>query len=577
MKNIKSLVFIALFSLGAGITARASVVPEYATNTYTNHELSRAEQKCLDEGYKITYANCSNQTAPAERCPHHDAYYRSCSQEQWCRNNNFTFLEKDCKLPLYPHKMCDNKFPLYRICIENIGKACEEKGFVHKDKCQLNDKKCPYSPDYGKCCDTCPKFSHLIDAIPEGYVADGETCTTCAGEVKTNIKPAACEGFEDCVFGPMSAQTSSCLQGKKRLYSVCKTAAMVCQEKGFVANSCAEVEDTFDCPENPSFKHCKINCLKLARANNSDADVFGADQENPPLDPAKKKLTSLVGMSEIECRDQSRPTLTFRLNNENREQYAALLDREISNINLHLIFEEPVALSVNGIFRNTKISAQGEMPDCPLTGLKTQILGVVNFENFPAVCTNFEVAPESKLLVTGNVNGNINLGKDAALGIRGNLNGALQSKSFAEIFIKGSLNYTDELNNSLDKESIVFGCNTKARITDGINAKTANIVIKQWSKLDTPHIRITSTSESAALPNTLSSIHLYKYTKLFSTYEETVFPLVENNDAQCDDKYYRHLGSATDQSLQNFTLEPSNLGEGKWQCRALSFKQQECD
>lgn len=575
---MKKLITPVLFAiLGLSAAARAAVVPEYAANTYKNHELSRAEQKCIDEGYKITYANCSNQTAPAERCPHHDAYYRSCSQEQWCRNNNFTFLEKDCKVPLYPHKMCDNKFPLYRVCIENIGKACEEKGFVHKDKCQLNDKKCPYSPDYGKCCDTCPQFSHNIDAVPAGYVAFGETCTTCSGQIKTNIKPAACEGFEDCPFGPMSSQTPSCLQGKKTLYSICKTAAMVCQEKGFSVNSCSDVEDAYDCPEEPSFKRCRINCLKLAHTNNPEADVFAVNQDNPPLDLTKRKLTSLIGMSEPECVEQSRPTLTFRLNKANFEQYSGLLDRDISNININLIFEEPLTLSANGSYQNVKITAQGEFADCPLKGIATHVNGTVSFENIPEICSNFIISPNAKLLTTGSITGNVNMEKDSALGIKGDLNGYLQTRSFAEIFIKGGLRYTDELNNSLDSESILLGCNSKAKIGGGITAKTANVVIKQWTKLDTPFIKIISTSDNASLPNTLSSIHLYKYSKLFSTYEETVFPLVENDDAQCDDKYYQHLGSAADAAAQEFSLEPSNRGEDKWQCRSLNFRQQECD
>ena len=102
IKLAKTLALVSFF--GVALNAHAAVVPEYAANTYQNHELTRAEQKCLDEGYKITYANCSNQTAPADRCPHHDAYYRSCSQEQWCRNNNYTFLETDCKAPFYPFK-----------------------------------------------------------------------------------------------------------------------------------------------------------------------------------------------------------------------------------------------------------------------------------------------------------------------------------------------------------------------------------------------------------------------------------------------------------------------------------------
>ena len=112
----------------------AAVAPEYASTTYVEHPLTRSEKRCIDEGYKITYANCSNQTAPADRCPYHDAYYRSCSQEQWCRNNNYTFLADDCKLPTYPTKMCDNKYPMYRACQEDIDKAVAQNTSDKLDK-----------------------------------------------------------------------------------------------------------------------------------------------------------------------------------------------------------------------------------------------------------------------------------------------------------------------------------------------------------------------------------------------------------------------------------------------------------
>ena len=210
----------------------ASVTPEYATNSYTEHELSRSEKKCIEEGYKMTYGNCSNQTAPADRCPYHDSYYRSCSQEQWCRNNNFTFSEKDCKLPSYPVKMCDNKYPMFRACQDNIEKACTDSGFTHQSKCQLTETLCPYSPEYGKCCNDCPDFTHVSTEIPAGYVASGPTCKTCDGIIKTNITEAPCDGYISCQYGPLSKQTPSCRKGKNMLYSACKTAEMTCKERG---------------------------------------------------------------------------------------------------------------------------------------------------------------------------------------------------------------------------------------------------------------------------------------------------------------------------------------------------------
>lgn len=578
-------VFFALFLLSllfAHVPAYASVVPAYATNNYQNHELTRAEKKCLEEGYKITYANCSNQTAPADRCPHHDAYYRSCSQEQWCRNNNYRFLAEDCKLPLYPVKMCDNKFPLYRSCQENVVKACTDSGYKSKDSCKLTDKKCPYTQDFGICCDKCPNFAYRLDNIPEGYIADGETCTTCDDVVMTNVIPAACDGYHHCKFGPMSPQTPSCRHGEQILYSACKTADMVCQENGFTSNTCSPTEDTRSCPQNPSFKRCTTNCLKLARKDYANADVIADNSRNPTIDLTKTELRSLVGMSHPDCRLQNRPTVELNINQKNLEQYRNLFDRQIDNMAFVLHFEEPVSLPANGKFNNVKISVDGNLADCPLTSDKTVVSGTVNFIGAPKLCMNFDVKPESKLLTDGTIQGNIDLGKDSALGIKGDLRGYLKAKGFTEIFIKGRLEYADPANSNLNDESIVFGCNSKVKIGEGIFVDTAFVIIKPWTKMDVAKIELKSTSDNINLPNSLSAIHLYKYAKLFSNYgtdgNQVVFPLVENDATnECEDKYYIHLGSAVNTKAQVTSLEPTNLLEGKWQCRKLEYKQQLCD
>ena len=569
---------LALFSFfGIVSNAQAAVVPEYATNTYQNHELTRAEQKCLDEGYKITYANCSNQTAPSERCPHHDAYYKSCSQEQWCRNNNYTFSETDCKAPFYPFKMCANKFPLYRICQENIEKACTEGGFTHKSKCQLTDKKCPFSPDYGICCDSCPNFAYAIDAIPAGYIAQGETCTTCEGVVKTNVVPAPCNGFLDCKFGPMNKQTLSCLQGKTMLYSACKTSGMVCQEKGFTSTSCPETYDISTCPENENFKHCTINCKKQARADNPQADIFSENSIDPLIDLAKTEIKSLIGMKEASCQNQTRPEVTLHINQQSMALYANLFDRAIENVNFNLIFEEPLSLSANGRLNNVRITASGALPDCPFIAQNMEIFGVVSFNNIPTLCSNFHINQNAKLLSTGNVSGNISMERDSALGLKGNLKGALKAKSYTEILIKGSLEFKDEFNSNKDSESIVLGCNSKARIEKGITADTSSIYLRQWASLDTPNIRLISVSDSTTLPNTLSSIHMARYSKFFTAYGETIYPMAENDGTECDDKYYTHLGSASDAAKQSLTIEPANRIENLWKCQKQSPKQQQCD
>ncbi|MBE6452300.1 MAG: hypothetical protein E7012_02280 [Alphaproteobacteria bacterium] len=568
--------FFTIFYMSAifSYPVQSATLPEFAINTYQNHELSRSEQKCIDEGYKITYATCANQTAPSERCPHHDSYYKSCSQEQWCRNNNYTFSEADCKSPFFPFKMCANKFPLYRICKEDIEKSCIDAGFTHKSKCQLTDTKCPFSADYGICCNDCPTFSHDINNIPEGYIATGETCTTCNGITKTNITPAPCEGFSICEFGPMSEITPSCKQADKILYSACKTSADICKDNGFVYTFCQETEDSTSCPDNPNFKKCSPNCLKQSQNNYPSADIFGQDITDPIINISKKELRSLIGMPFPSCQEQNRPELTLHINHKNLAMYENLFDKDIQNINFNIIFEDPIKLSFNGHLNNVKIKASGQIPECPLSGELTTISGIVSISGIPTICSNFQINNGSKLLSTGDINGNVEVLKDASLGIKGNLLGNLKAHSYTEIFIKGKLEYTSTPESALP---IIFGCNSKVKIESGIIANKTPVILKQWTNLDTSSIKLISTSDRPDLANTLSSVQMYRYAKIFNAYGDTVYPLAENDGLQCDNMQYVHLGSATDINKQEFILEPANLITDSWQCQTLDTKQQECD
>ena len=573
--NINILV-LSSFILFAD-SVMAAVVPEYANNDYTEHSLSRSEKKCIDEGYKITYANCSNQTAPADRCPYHDSYYRSCSQEQWCKNNNFTFLDVDCKLPTYPTKMCDNKYPMYRACQENVAKACEDAGYTSQDKCQLTDKRCPYNSDYGKCCDACPTFSHEINSIPEGYIAEGETCTTCDGIVKTNVVEAPCDGYMACQYGPLSEQTPSCLKGEKTLYTACKTTEMTCKEKGYLYSACQASEDAENCPENENLKRCIVNCYKLALEMYPEADIFDENVTDPRIDIEKTYLRSLFGQISGACISNRRPEITLNINAQNLEMYAKIFNRTIENINFVLNFETPAVLEANGNWNNVKIKISGNAPDCPLKGKNINVNGTVSIVGASNICANITVADSSKFITTGNVTGDVVVGKDSSLGLKGNLIGGLKTKSYAEILIKGIVKYIDTLNNSADDESIVFGCNAKAKIGGGIVADTANVIVKQRAVLDTPYIKLISTSNNPDLPNTLSSLHLHKYTKLVSILDSTEYPLVDNNDLSCDDKHIVHLGSSLNEEEQILILEPSSLLEDKWQCKTLTRQQMDCN
>ncbi len=563
---------------GFAAVAQAAVVAEYAVVGAGNHELSRAEQRCMDEGYKVTFANCSKMTAPTDRCPHHPLYYKSCSQEQWCRNNNYTFAAEDCELPAFPQRKCDNQHALYRACHEDIAKACTAAGYSSKENCQLSEKKCPYSDDWGECCGSCAGFDYLLNAVPEGYVAVGDICTTCTGEVKTKITPAACEGFMACEYGPLSDITPSCLQGKTRLFSACKTSADICQEKGYNSNSCAETENASDCPENQAFKRCTINCLKWARHNQPQADIIDVDTVDPMLDLSKVEMHSLVGMTEAECQDTSIPLITLHINSNSMALYEHVFDRKIDNMNFNVVFEEAIPLSANGSFHNVKINVSGNLPDCPLKAQSAETSGVVSFNGIPTLCiANLNVNDNSKFISSGSVRGNVKLGKNASLALRKDLIGSLNAGMYSEIYIKGSLICKDDNNTSEESESIVFGCNSKAKIEGGVVADTSVVVLKQDASVDTPNVRLISVSDNPQLYNSLASIRLHMSARLYASYGESIYPLVENQEVGCSEKYFTYLGSASETAKQALVLEPSNRLEGQWQCRSLLRRQQQCD
>jgi hypothetical protein len=258
--------------------------------------------------------------------------------------------------------------------------------------------------------------------------------------------------------------------------------------------------------------------------------------------------------------------------------YSNILNREINNVNLVLNYEIPVELIANGKFNNVKIKITGTPGKCAIKGQKTNVSGTLNISGANNICTNINIEEGGKFITTGNVIGNIDMDKNATLGIKGNLFGYLKTKSFNEIIIKGVLKYKDPANNSINNESIVFGCSTKAKISGGIIAETANVVLKQRSVIDTAYIKMLSTSDNLDLINTLSQIHIHKNAKIYSIYDNSEFLLVENNnDVNCDDKYTIHIGSSIDTEKQAKSLEPSELLSDKWQCRTLERKFVDCD
>lgn len=582
MFKMRSVILTVLFAFSVVPGTRAAMVPDFANNNYQNHELSRSEKKCIDEGYKITYANCSNQTAPADPCPHHEAYYRSCSQEQWCRNNNYTFKKDDCKLPQFATKLCDNNFPLYRGCKENIDLACTEAGFTSKDKCQLSEVKCPYSPNYGQCCGNCEDYFYTITDIPDGYIQDGPSCKTCSGQIKVKVMPAPCDGFERCIFGPKSEDTATCKSGGRTLYAECQTTQDVCESKGYKPLSCSDIQDIDICPEAPYLVKCRTNCAKLAAAAYPGADIITEDVTNPLLNLERREIRSLVGLDHPDCINNKRPVVTIYLDEQSAPQYANIFDRDIKDVDFIINYVSSSSLPFNGTINNSQISFEGNIPDCALIGDNSQIEGKVSIKNADKICSNITTATNSTFTSTGSVEGNVSTGKDSTFGIQGSLIGALHTGNGSNLFIKGNLSFEDLANNSEDSESIVFGCNSRNKIIEGIIANTSSVVIKTGAKVDSPNITMISTSNTANIPNYLASVHIHKGAYLFSSYgnkdDSSIFEIMNNEGKEgCDDKYYIYLGSSIDENLKSMSLEPSNRKQEAWKCRKLSSSQLKCN
>ena len=205
----------------------------------------------------------------------------------------------------------------------------------------------------------------------------------------------------------------------------------------------------------------------------------------------------------------------------------------------------------------------GNAPDCALRGDKLTTAGTVSLMNVANICTDIDVKESAKFITTGSITGNVKMDKDSSLGVKGDLIGSLQTKAYVEILIKGGLKYTPEPTAAEEDKKIIFGCSSQTKISGGITAAANEVIVKQRSLMDTPYIKIVSAGAG--------SLHIQKYTKIQRTYETTEYPLADNSDMSCDDKYLTKADNA------DLNLEPSNLMEDKWQCQTLTRQQLECN
>ena len=132
---------------------------------------------CLEEGYTVT--DCPNGYKGNKECLYADGYFAECIE--------------DC--PSY-YKQCEEPY-------HGVGQECGDGYYA---SCQ---------------CDYCEGYSYKKEDIPDGYVADGEPCVSCNGEMY-KIKVNPCEGYQDCGSMGGKVGATTCLSGTNMMYSECK-------------------------------------------------------------------------------------------------------------------------------------------------------------------------------------------------------------------------------------------------------------------------------------------------------------------------------------------------------------------
>ena len=177
-----------------------------------DYDLDNAE-RCRQEGY--TQTSCPEGQEPVNTCPYDSSYFEKCVSS--CPSNYVT-----CEVPYYGvGEDCDGK---YASCEKDTERACQELNPGYVDECgtgqQLSDDRCSYDSSYGTCCNACTGYDYTN--IPEGYVQDGEACTSCDGQEHYKIKPNPCDGYMDCGSMGPEIGAKSCQSGNQIKYDNCK-------------------------------------------------------------------------------------------------------------------------------------------------------------------------------------------------------------------------------------------------------------------------------------------------------------------------------------------------------------------
>lgn len=161
---------------------------------------------CRESGYEL-YSNlvCS-EYSKIEYCPSNPNYIK-CNDRKWCIENGYNVPPDTCNIPKYPDEKCPNNQPLYKSCVIDYERACNEEDEDYVSECEEGWKLdpsnlCSYSTQYGKCCNMCSDYPYEEDEIPRGYQKAG-SCLACGNIIKykTELNDCAGKGFIRCDKG----------------------------------------------------------------------------------------------------------------------------------------------------------------------------------------------------------------------------------------------------------------------------------------------------------------------------------------------------------------------------------------
>lgn len=136
---------------------------------------------CEDNGY---YFTCPDGTAPdySQSCYRNESYTK-CTTEQWCRNKGYNKTAQSCYdlgPTWYPKDQCPNGLDLYKSCVEDRPRACEDNGYVNNCDRPNKTEICEWDSSYAQCCnDTesngCPENSK-VSGCESGAIVGKDSC-----------------------------------------------------------------------------------------------------------------------------------------------------------------------------------------------------------------------------------------------------------------------------------------------------------------------------------------------------------------------------------------------------------------